>query len=538
MSVPTAAMLAAWQAPDHTPAHKVEVMWDGVAWMDETNRVLSMGGVDGIDSVTREWQAGELTLVLSNEDDRFTPTNAVGPLYSYLGHAGQRVRVTLGWNAEMLVFGTYWVSTMSASATDSVANLRCLDRVGTLANSLASCPSGSGLTSLAFQALCTSVGLVAGVDFTTETGEQTAQSIVCSQLPIAGEFGQVAIAEGGRVVVLPDGTVAFWNATHHRIARSAPDMTIMRSAHVYDANVRRRSPLDVNRVLLTGQGRSYQVPVLLCTVPQLTDLPQPLVGGMVETGGATGGVWCQVEATDPNTHEVGAGAVITGVNVSCKTWPGGVAGSAINGVPPLTVSPSNTVYWTWSASGSTVTVRAWTVSSTDFMEMDIAVTGSVQQLIAPVSVQVDDLDAQATAGGKVTALNLANNYLPAAGPAAIVGRDLLSQLTGAAWVEIPGIDGMPFLRAYDCFSYLDDSVTPNVTYTCVVGRHEWSYGEQGYTSAITGLPGLTAQVPQLVSSVVPALATSSLGTLTPQAPPWYAGPGSSQDGLVGYSEAT
>jgi len=537
VSVPTAAMWSAWNAPVHVPKIKVEIRWDGTNWVDETARVLSAGGVDSVDAATLGWQSSDVSIVLDNADHRYTSTLPSGPLYAYLASNGQKVRISAGYGAELLAIAMLYVDALTPSEAQGTATLRCIDRLGALANSQVSIATDTGqLTSEAVRRLCVAAGLVETTDFVVETDSQTCQLIMADHAPLTGELAQVVMAEGGRMFVDTAGIIQFWSGTHWRAARVIPDVTLTRSLHAYDAQVSRRRPTDTNRILLTTTQRAYVASGVVCTT-SFVIAHWVGTGGTIPTGGATGGSPVQLEAVDPTTFEVGAGAVFgTIASIACATSPGGVAGSMINAVPGATEAASNTVYYQWAPNGQTGILRVWSCSETDDLKVSVTINGTLQRMSAPMSIVADDPTAQAAAGDVITAATYQNDYLPAVDRASDVARDLLLQITQTYVVEIPALDGIPFLRPGDCFAYVDDLPSPPATYTCLLIRHEWAYSpDTGYTSHLLATSAVVSQAVGTVTvyAVAPTITTS---TRTQQQPPWYWGSGSAQDGTWDFSE--
>ena len=537
MSVPTAAMWAAWNAPVHVPTIKVEIRWDGVNWVDETARVLSAGGVDSVDPATLGWQASDVSIVLDNADHRFTSTIPTGPLYADLATNGQKVRISTGWGAESLPVAMLYVDQLTPSEAQGTATLRCIDRLGTLANSQVSLTTDTNVnTAEVSRRLCVAAGLTETTDFVVETGDQTSLLVMADHQQLGGELAQVVMAEGGRMFVDTGGILRFWAGSHWRAARVIPDVTLMRSLHAYDAQVSRRRPSDTNRVLLTTTQRTFEASGVVCSTSFIC-AQWVGTGGTIPTGGATGGAPVQLTAVDPVTSETGAGAVFGSVaSIACATAPGGVAGTMTNAVPGATQAASNTVYWTWAPEGQTGILHVWSCSETNDLRVTVTINGTLQRMTAPLAIVADDPVAQAAAGGVITAATYENEYLPAVERAADVAKDLLLQITGTYVVEVPAIDGVPFLRPGDAFGYTDDLVVPAATYVCLLTRHEWQWSpDAGYTSHLTATSAVVSQSVGAVTAyaIAPTITT---GTATPQQPPWYWGPGSPQDGIWDRSE--
>ena len=537
MSVPTAAMWAAWNAPVHVPTIKVEIRWDGVNWVDETARVLSAGGVDSVDPATLGWQASDVSIVLDNADHRFTSTIPTGPLYADLATNGQKVRISTGWGAESLPVAMLYVDQLTPSEAQGTATLRCIDRLGTLANSQVSLTTDTNVnTAEVSRRLCVAAGLTETTDFVVETGDQTSLLVMADHQQLGGELAQVVMAEGGRMFVDTGGILRFWAGSHWRAARVIPDVTLTRSLHAYDAQVSRRRPSDTNRVLLTTTQRTFEASGVVCSTSFIC-AQWVGTGGTIPTGGATGGAPVQLTAVDPVTSETGAGAVFGSVaSIACATAPGGVAGTMTNAVPGATQAASNTVYWTWAPEGQTGILHVWSCSETNDLRVTVTINGTLQRMTAPLAIVADDPVAQAAAGGVITAATYENEYLPAVERAADVAKDLLLQITGTYVVEVPAIDGVPFLRPGDAFGYTDDLVVPAATYVCLLTRHEWQWSpDAGYTSHLTATSAVVSQSVGAVTAyaIAPTITT---GTATPQQPPWYWGPGSPQDGIWDRSE--
>ena len=68
---------------------RVQFMWDGVSWYDESSNLVSVNGALETTPPNESYHSGkqiiqQATIVLVNKDHRYSPKNASGPYYSYL----------------------------------------------------------------------------------------------------------------------------------------------------------------------------------------------------------------------------------------------------------------------------------------------------------------------------------------------------------------------------------------------------------------------------------------------------------------------
>lgn len=140
--------LAASLVARRPACHKVEVKWDGTNWTDESDNIDSLRldieavnlrrGAAAVGSAV----ADRATITLENKDQRFTPWNSGGALYSDIqdgGWEGCPIRVKLGYEtaggSPEYVYA-FWgiVDDLKHGVRGQTAEMRCLDKLGRFRN--------------------------------------------------------------------------------------------------------------------------------------------------------------------------------------------------------------------------------------------------------------------------------------------------------------------------------------------------------------------------------------------------------------------
>lgn len=531
--IPTLALVAATKAAVRTISAKLWVDWDGDGvFTDESAYVTEMQGIEAANTQTRYLNAAEVTIQLDNSAGRYSAENPSSPIYAYLTRTGQKAYVELGYNGIVARVGTYWIEKLDTATAKREATMRLLDRVGQLGDVRVSLsPDANKLTSAVFVAMCGAAGLSAS-EYAYDTGTRTVPYYVAAAEPVVGEFMQLAQAEGGRIFADANGVLQFWNAEHHIAALRTPLVTLSRSAHVYNIAYPRRTEDTITRFVLEYNTReSVAIDEVVYEQKQKIVLAAPTLDGSGKVIFAAP-LTLELRAMDMTRWERYLPVQFTTVNtLTAKVGSDGAGATLTNvvGVPPRngTLSPGANLYYTWTPSGSTGIVKFWTDSPTAAAVTVLRMNGKPQRSVAPYSVVADDPTAdpaRAPVEQKMT-----NAYLPSTDIAAEqAATELFFRSSQLATVNLPDLDGMPFLRAFDCFAIDDDSQSPTVRYFLQVLRNEWRVSEsEGYRCSLTTAPALPTNE-QVASQIIPVPSLGSPATGGNQAPPWYWGPTGSQ----------
>ncbi len=510
--------LAAFLAPVHTVGYKVEVMWNGSDWTDETAYVTSANGVETYEPATRQRHPTEVNIELDNADGRYDAEHADGPLVAYLGSTGQKVRISAGYGGYLTPICTGLIDKLEPDEGSRTATMRVLDRSARLADAKTSYgPVRDVVLDDILRAYLTSAGLVEGTDFILDEAETTARYAYVKEAPILPELSAMMVAENGRIWVDPEGVLRFANQTNHREKLFTALLTIRRSELVYDLVRKHGNDRPINRLVVTYSDRqtagststifTLQEPITIPAAVQVGTAYAP--GEMAFT--ANGPVNFHVASWEPGTMElrnVPEKQPFTEGTVDTFTVPGMVVHV---GECPAMSGFSDDVYYTVSwlnSSEAYFTVR-------NCHETAVSITALILKAkpdttVAEYSVVVEDLDSQAKVGVQSQAVS--GQYFPDTATARSRLVDHLFTLSGDwSTLDIPQIDGLPWVHAQDSIYVIDDQYT-DVAYWLIVAKHTWSLQPDSYTSAIEAIPGLPAS--QLLLYSEAPYPTESFGSAT------------------------
>ena len=538
------ALVAAHVARVHSPDHALTVAWNGVTWTDESPFVFAMRGIESVDPQISQVNTSEINVTLDNSTGRYTPSNAASPIYAHLTHAGQRVRVSLGYDGALAQVGTFWIDDMIPNERDGTVDMRLLDRGAWLdGRNVNVGPAGNIRTDDVIRLICNQIGLVEGTDYTCEVGETICQYAAAVNAPALAELQAVAFAEGGRIFIDPEGVIRFLRRSTHRALLAQPKATLRRSEVAYEAP-RIRARRAVNRVILEYEDRDRTIAdelVYVQTTPlgiaaattwthrqwaQVENPPGTFTFQPVEppiTAFAHGSLTVVVRGMDRTRWERSLPLIFTTIaSITANTAPDG-SGTNVPvtmGMPSPMSGFATTLHVLWTPNGSTGTLTFWNAASVPVYVRVLTINGRPARTVSPFAVTVDDVDAQADG---VVEATIHNAYLPSSELAVERARDLLFFRSGQRARIDPQMDGAPYLRPLDAFAFIDDSVAPEVTEYLQVLKNEWSYGPDGYTCTLRTAPALPPTDRALVTSVA-APTDGALVTATDSAPWHWANP--------------
>ena len=538
------ALIAATLAPVHTFGYELWVQWDGVTFLDETAYVLALSGVESVDPGSRALNAAEVNVELDNATRRYDPDNATGPLYSSLTHPGQKAYIRLGYNGVLAKIGTFWIDALTPTESGRSVSLRLLDRLETLARVTVNYgPATAVRLDNVARGLLSAAGLTEGQHFVLDVAETTAVWAVAVAANPVAELQDLALAEGGRIYVDVDGVLRFLNRSNHRALLAAPRASFVRSLVAYDLSYARRQQGQVSRVLLAYEDRvsalvdeivyDQKTPVALPaastwayteSVPYTVmngDVPETYYTAVPRTGWAPGVVTLRLAGMDLTRWERELPLLFTTMNTISANAAADGSGSAIAvsaGTPPAMGSFSPNVYYVLTVDGSTATIALYNLSGAQAYITTMKLNGKPAREASPWAVVADDVDAQALFG--VIPQTISNAYLPNADVATIRAQDILFFRSGIRTrVDIPALDGVPFLHPFDAFAFVDDATSPPVTTYLQVIRNEWRASDAGYTCGLFSAPALPPTDRVLTDAVPASTMAAGLVTAT-DAGPW------------------
>jgi hypothetical protein len=253
-------LVAAHQAAPHDPCHQLLVQWDGLTWTDES-AWLAEDGLSITESSNDDGtpQATRVTLELDNTDGRYTKGGS-SQIAGYLTHAGQRVRLRLGYNGIYAAEGDFWgyLGPLEPKESSAAATMTAWDWVGAKHDQVGIVAAAIA-TDDVFRNLLGQLGETEGVDYDADAGEMTCQSAIAAQADPWEEFRKLAVAEGGRIYVdRTTGRKRFMNRTNARAALLAPIATFSRSREIYDSKLVQRDDMP-NRLTLQYEDRNSAI---------------------------------------------------------------------------------------------------------------------------------------------------------------------------------------------------------------------------------------------------------------------------------------
>jgi hypothetical protein len=541
------ALIAATLAPVHTFGYELWVQWDGVTFVNETPYVLSLAGVESVDPNTRALNAAEVNVELDNATRRYDPDNAAGPLYSYLTHPGQKAYIRLGYNGILAKIGTFWIDSLTPTESTRGVSMRLLDRLATLARLQVNYgPSSAVRLDNVARGLLVAAGLTEGVHFVLDVAETTAVWAVAVAASPVAELADLAIAEGGRVYVDVDGVLRFLNRESHRALLATPVASFVRSLVAYDLSYARRQQGQVSRVLLAYEDRvsalvdetvyDQKTPVALPTAYGWTtfdQVPYTVMNGSVpvtQYNSVPRAVWypgsvtLQIKGQDLTRWEREFPLLFTTMGTIAANTKADGTGTALAvhaGAPPAMTAFTPDVYYVLTPNGSTADLVLYNVSGAPAFVTTMKVNGKPAREASPWSIVADDRDAQDLFG--IIPQSISNAYLPNADVATIRAQDILFFRSGVRTrIDIPALDGVPFLHPFNAFAFVDDSTSPPVTTYLQVIRNEWRASDAGYTCSLYSAPALPP-TERVLPDVVPPPTDGALATAVDSGP-WTWGP--------------
>ena len=242
---------------------------------------------------------------------------------------------------------------------------------------------------------------------------------------------------------------------------------------------------------------------------------------VARTGWAAGIVTLQLQGQDLTRWEREMPLLFTGINsiVANAAADGSGAALAVTaGAPPAMGAFSAAVYYVLTLNGPTATITLYNLSGAPAYLTSLKLNGKPARQASPWSVQADDQEAQDIFG--VIPQTISNAYLPNADVASIRAFDVLFFRSGIRTrIDIPAMDGVPYLHPFDAFAFVDDSASPPVTTYQQVIRNEWRASDAGYTCGLFSAPALPP-TDQPLADQVPAPIEAALVTASDFGP-WY-----------------
>lgn len=506
---PTQAEVAAALRHVHRFRARLFIRWDGHAWTEETDRLLSAGGVSDVDLGTRFLNSDEASVVLDNGDDRFSARNRGSPIHASLARIGQAVRLVAGYDGHESVVFRGRVDSITPRVSDRTMTLRCLDQSAAWRQLRATYPPTALVrTDVVIRSMLLALGLVENVHFVLDQGDVTIPYAIAADTPLLPELQALAQAEGGRVFFDVAGVFHFWSRTRTRRIQATPVIELTTDDHLYELS-RSTSPAGLaTRVSMEWRTRDAQGDEVVF----ISRVSLQLAPGHVEDDPATGlpvahagaPVVVRAQAMDLTRWEAGIPAEFTSLDaIAANTARDGTGTSVtcVAGEPPQTSTLTGAVYHQTTFGIGVAHVVLRSMATIPVYVVTLRLRGRPQRSISPIAVTVADPEAVDSYGD--IELTLTNPYTPDADVAMDRAREELAiRRDPLAVLSIPLQDGLPFLRTFDVVRVHDRSVAGmEEVLDGQVLRNEWVISpSQGYTQQLFLGPATPSQFRALASA--------------------------------------
>ena len=226
--VPTPAFRAEIAKTVRQLTPKVEIQWDGATWTDESDYFISARGNEQLWKISGEGIAATLDIELDNTTERFTPDNALSPIYQYLKpRTSIRVYITAG-GYDYKIF-TGYIKNIHPDVRSRICSLECFDNQVFVYNKRA---NGVVYEDHRTDQLLTELAELAGLQssqYEFDVGTHTVNFGYFEDRNVWPIMGEIAVAERGRIFFDRQGILTFWNRDrlHNKTASDIiPDITL------------------------------------------------------------------------------------------------------------------------------------------------------------------------------------------------------------------------------------------------------------------------------------------------------------------------
>ena len=209
-------------------APKIEIQWDGVTWTDESDYFISARGNEQLWKISGEGIAATLDVELDNTTERFTPDNALSPIYQYLKpRTNIRVYITAG-GYDYRIF-TGYIKNIHPDVRSRICSLECFDNQVLVYNKRA---NGIVYESKSSDELMTILAGLAELEpeqYDFDIGTHMVNFGYFEDRNVWPIMGEIAVAERGRIFFDREGILTFWNRDrlHNKTARDIiPNITL------------------------------------------------------------------------------------------------------------------------------------------------------------------------------------------------------------------------------------------------------------------------------------------------------------------------
>jgi hypothetical protein len=234
---------------------KLEIMWDGLTWTDETSYFISAKGDQELGGELGESSAAQADFELENTTKRFTK-NAGSPIDGYLKpRVPIRFGIDFGETGYYMRLFTGYIKTYKPNKLSGVCNLHCFDNTQFILNKEM---KGVVYTNKRIDELIAILAEEAGLNSTQYELERG------SLIPVAWFnnkyinplMSELAVAERGRVFFDNYGKLRFWNREHLHSISTMPNKSLTYVDWIKKADFDISETAIKNRVVIQAQPRA------------------------------------------------------------------------------------------------------------------------------------------------------------------------------------------------------------------------------------------------------------------------------------------
>lgn len=196
---------------------RLEILWDGIDWVDETTYLLSCKANEKLSGDLGEGIASTLDVEVDNTTERFTPDNDSSPIKEYLVPR-TKIRVSLTFEGYDYRMFTGYIKNIHPDDRTRICSFECFDNQVLVYNKRA---NGIVYEDFRTDQLMAELGELADLEsdqFVLDKGDQEVNFGYFEDRNVWPIMGEIAVAERGRIFFDRYGILTFWNRSrlHNR----------------------------------------------------------------------------------------------------------------------------------------------------------------------------------------------------------------------------------------------------------------------------------------------------------------------------------
>jgi len=291
---------------------KLEIKWDGITFTDESQYFVSAQGSSELSGMLGEGFASELDVEVDNTTKRFYPVT--GTLAAYLKpRVPMRLSVDFGNTGNYVRMFTGYIKNYKPSTLSGLCNFHCFDNTQYILNksfrgtTFEESSEEHGLyiekrTDELIKILADAAGLVEGVGYDLDLGEETIPVAWFSDRYIWPLMSDIAVAERGRIFFDEKGILRFWNRSRLHDASTFNNLNLTRDNWLINVDFEIAEHAIKNRVIVQAKPRAsagIQVVWQNGDILSLNQYTDKLV--YIPAAGSSGYQYAWIETDDPCT---------------------------------------------------------------------------------------------------------------------------------------------------------------------------------------------------------------------------------------------